>query len=206
MPNRLDFVFDASVEKLDTHAAHTDILTPGIEVVNLSEQEVRRFNELAHSLNETMPTLTADQLAGMAHRMLAATAAAAQSPFIRSRLRRAAEMRGMASDPMWPLAETPARRIHDLLAYIDGPHGLITSAASALGGLDDALLVDIAMDTLGDELDQYAEFCRYRRALAADLGIAPAARVPSRPGCRRWARRTMRTPCRRCLASVCLTG
>ena len=173
MPNRLDFAFDASVEKLDTQPVHTDLPSPCLEAASLSELEVRRFNDVALSLNDTMPTLTADQLAGIARRVLGATSASAQSPFVKSCLQRAAAIREMAADPAWPLAQIPARRIRDLLAYIDSPKRLITASSPPLVGLDVALLVDIAMDTLRDELDEYAEFCRYRRALAADLGIAP---------------------------------
>ncbi len=125
MPTRLDFVFDPSVARPDPSPTNSGIFTPGIEAINFSEPEVRHFNELAHSLNEAMPALTADQLSGIARRVLRTAAAGGQSPFIKSRLRRAAEMRGMATDPAWPLAETPARRIRDLLAYIDGPKGLI---------------------------------------------------------------------------------
>ena len=170
MPTRLDFSPDRSVAKLDMSPAHSGIFTPGIESIEITDDEVRRFNELAHSLNEAMPPLSADQLAGVARRVLRTAAAGGQSPFIRSRLRRAAEMREMAADRAWPLAETAQRRIHDLLAYLDDPHGLIHDDVPVVGLLDDALLVDIAMDTLRDELDDYAEFCRFRRGAASQRG------------------------------------
>lgn len=78
----------------------------------------------------------------------------------------------MASDPAWPMQFSQAQRVVDLLAYIDDPNGLIGDDVPHVGLLDDALLVDIAMDTLRDELDGYAEFCRYRQSEFARRGNA----------------------------------
>lgn len=175
MPTRLELEPQRSVARLDLSPAQSGIFTPGIEAIDIREDEVRRFNALAHSLNQAMPPLSADQLAGVARRVLRTAAAGGESPFIRSRLRRAAEMRAMAADPAWPMAELLARRVRDLLAYLDDPQGLIANDVPVVGRLDDALLVDIAMDTLRDELDDYAEFRRYRDAESSARGVAAEA-------------------------------
>lgn len=169
MPNRIDF--DFPVDRPDLSPALSGIFTYGIEAIDFNERDVRHFNEVARALNEAQPALTTDQLAAFARRVLRSADASSQTPFIKSRLRRAAEIRGMASDAAWPSEPATARRIHDLLAYIDAPSGLFNDATPVIGYLDDALLVDIAMDTLRPELDLYAEFCRYRRARSVQLGI-----------------------------------
>ena len=137
MPNRLDFVPERSVARLDLSAAQSGIFTPGIATMG------------------------------------------GDSPFIRSRLRRAAEMRAMRADTAWRLSEDFQHRIGNLLGYVDDPLGLIPDKTPVIGLLDDALLVDIAMDVLRDELDGYAEFRRFLEAEAiarhlpvVDLGIS----------------------------------
>ncbi|TAH42082.1 MAG: DUF1232 domain-containing protein [Gammaproteobacteria bacterium] len=179
MPNRLDFVPERSVARLDLSAAQSGIFTPGIETIDIQDVQVQRFNALAQSLNAEMPSLSADQLAGVARRVLRTAAMGGDSPFIRSRLRRAAEMRAMRADTAWRLSEDFQRRIGNLLDYVDDPLGLIPDKTPVIGLLDDALLVDIAMDVLRDELDGYAEFRRYLEAEAiarhvpvVDLGIS----------------------------------
>ena len=179
MPNRLDFVPERSVARLDLSAAQSGIFTPGIETIDIQDVQVQRFNALAQSLNAEMPSLSADQLAGVARRVLRTAAMGGDSPFIRSRLRRAAEMRAMRADTAWRLSEDFQRRIGNLLDYVDDPLGLIPDKTPVIGVLDDALLVDIAMDVLRDELDGYAEFRRYLEAEAiarhvpvVDLGIS----------------------------------
>lgn len=179
MPNRLDFVPERSVARLDLSAAQSGIFTPGIETIDIQDVQVQRFNDLAQSLNAEMPSLSADQLAGVARRVLRTAAMGGDSPFIRSRLRRAAEMRAMRADTAWRLSEDFQHRIGNLLGYVDDPLGLIPDKTPVIGLLDDALLVDIAMDVLRDELDGYAEFRRYLEAEAiarhvpvVDLGIS----------------------------------
>ncbi len=179
MPNRLDFVPERSVARLDLSAAQSGIFTPGIETIDIQDVQVQRFNALAQSLNAEMPSLSADQLAGVARRVLRTAAMGGDSPFIRSRLRRAAEMRAMRADTAWRLSEDFQLRIGNLLDYVDDPLGLIPDKTPVIGLLDDALLVDIAMDVLRDELDGYAEFRRYLEAEAiarhvpvVDLGIS----------------------------------
>lgn len=167
MPTVLKLEPERSVARLDLSASRSGIFTPGIESIEIREDEVQRFNALAHSLNDEMPALTADQIAGVARRVLRTAVAGGESPFIRSRMRRAAEMRAMVADAAWSLDATAAKRIADLLAYIDDPDGLFGDDVPHIGLLDDALLVDISMDNLRDELDDYAEFCRYRQAEAA---------------------------------------
>ncbi|MGH8165507.1 MAG: hypothetical protein ACREP1_14355 [Rhodanobacteraceae bacterium] len=63
--------------------------------------------------------------------------------------------------------------MQDLVAYFDNPDHLIRAEVPGVDHLDDALLVDIAMEDLRAELDEYAGFCRFRASEAARLGVAP---------------------------------
>lgn len=175
MPTQLTIEPQRSVAALDLSPAHSGIFTPGIESIDLHEHEVQRFNALAVELNPEMPALSIDQLAGVARRVLRLASAGGESPFVRSRLRRAEEMRALLADAGWRAGDDVARRIGLLIAYIDGSGGLFPNDVPMIGRLDDALLVDISMDTLRDELEDYAEFRRYRHAEAARLGVADDA-------------------------------
>jgi hypothetical protein len=175
MPTTLQIEPQRSVAALDLSPGRSGIFTPGIEAITLSEDDVQRFNALAAKLNEDMPALTMDQLAGVARRVLRVAAAGGESPFIRSRLRRAEEVRVLLADDGWSSGEHAGARMRELVGYIDDPNGLFRDDVPFIGRLDDALLVDIAMDVLRDELDDYAEFRRFRSAEAARLGVADVA-------------------------------
>jgi hypothetical protein len=64
--------------------------------------------------------------------------------------------------------------MRDVVEYVDDDRqALISNSVPIVGLLDDAILVDAAMDVLRGELDDYADFCRYRIGEAANLGVAP---------------------------------
>lgn len=169
MPNRAEF--DLSLDQPDLSPALSGIFTYGVDAIDFKESEVRRFNDLAHSLNEAAPALTAEQLAAVARRVLRKADAHLRTPFITSRLRQLAQIRTMATDPAWQCEASAARRARDLLAYVDAPGGLFRDDTPVIGHLDDALLVDAALGTLRNELEEHAEFCRYRRMMAVGLGV-----------------------------------
>jgi hypothetical protein len=175
MPTTLHIEPERSIAALDLSPARSGIFTPGLEAIRLSEDAVQRFNALAARLNEEMPALTMDQLAGVARRVLRVAAAGGESPFIRSRLRRAEEVRALLGDEGWSTNADVDTRMRALVGYIDDANGLFRDDMPYIGRLDDALLVDIAMDLLRDELDDYAEFRRFRGAEAARLGLADDA-------------------------------
>ncbi|MEP7098345.1 MAG: YkvA family protein, partial [Dokdonella sp.] len=83
----------------------------------------------------------------------------------------------------WTSPQQTARRISDLIAYLDDPNDLIRDDTPVIGRLDDALLVDIAMDTLREEVDDYAEFRRYRFSESLRRGVAIETLELDRP---RW--------------------
>lgn len=168
MPTTYTIETQRSVVALDLSPAQSGIFTSGIESLVFADHQLDRFNALARLLEPDLPALSADQIAGVARRVLRTAAAGGQSPFIGSRLRRANEIRAMAADPAWPLDPARAQRIDALLAYLDDPNDLIRDDLPVVGRLDDAMLVDIAMDGLREELDDYAEFCRYRAAEVVD--------------------------------------
>jgi hypothetical protein len=61
--------------------------------------------------------------------------------------------------------------MREIIAYIDDATSLIPNDVPTIGCLDDAILVDIAMDSLRGELDDYADFCRFRWSEAARLQV-----------------------------------
>jgi hypothetical protein len=88
-------------------------------------------------------------------------------------MRRAGEIRAALNDAQWDVSTKVEHAMREIVAYLDEDAGaLIQNDVPVVGLLDDAILVDAAMDTLRGELDDYADFCRYRVGEAARLGLA----------------------------------
>jgi len=164
-----------SIARLDLSSENSGVFTPGIESIEFTQAQLRRFNTVAQSLNPQMQALTSDQVAGVARRVLRTHLAGGESPFIRSRMRRAAELRAMRADSSWTCTAEVTRRLDELISYMDDPESLFRDDIPVIGLLDNALLVDIALDDLREELNEYADYRRHLGNEAARLGVPLAA-------------------------------
>ncbi|MCE7950947.1 MAG: hypothetical protein DYH18_07555 [Xanthomonadales bacterium PRO7] len=177
---------DRTVPNLDMSPARSGIFTPGIARLELNADNLARFNATLARVNPNVPPCTAEQIAGSARRVLRASAKGVDMPFIRLRLRRAAEIRAAYVDTCWHVPADLYAIMGAIVDYIDdGEHHLISRDMAVIGQLDDALLVDAAMDTLRGELNEYAEFCRFRQAEAARIGLPASALALDREHWRR---------------------
>lgn len=170
-----NFDFNRSVSRINLAAERSGIFTPALTSLELHEDELTRFNRIVHRFMPEQPPFTLDQIAGAARRVLRAAHKGEESAFIKVRMRRAGELRAAFNDAQWTMSPALVKDVAELLAYLDAGTGLIANNVPIVGLLDDAILIDVAMDKLRGELDEYADFCRFRIAEAARQGIEVAA-------------------------------
>jgi hypothetical protein len=94
--------------------------------------------------------------------------------FVTSRLDSLVRLESMVADPDW----LAGRELHDgldvLRRYLADEGDLIPDRLPVIGRLDDAVLVDVALQYLGGELADYEDVCRFRRSAADCAGMAVA--------------------------------
>ena len=166
-----NFDFNRSVANIDMSAARSGIFTPGITSLHLRDDELARYNAIVQRLSPGHAPLGADQIAGAARRVLRAAMKGQESAFIKARMRRAGEMRSALKDRQWTIPTPLREKMRTIIDYLDDPGSLIPNDVAVIGQLDDAILVDIAMDSLRGELEDYADFCRFRWQEAARLQV-----------------------------------
>jgi len=167
-----NFDFNRSVSRINMSAERSGIFTPDLASLELHEAEMERFNAMLRRFVPAQPALTLDQIAGAARRILRAAHKGEESVYVKVRMRRAGELRAALRDARWDFAPALAEDARALLDYIESGVGLIPNDIPVVGLLDDAILMDVAMNRLRGELDEYAEFCRFRVAEAARLDVA----------------------------------
>lgn len=166
--------FNRTCVRLDLDPERSGVFTRDDLNLQFSEDDLRAFNQCAQRIAPGTPALGAEQVAGAARRLARAIGEGNESRFIQIRMRRAGEVRAVLMDPGWTVDPGVVGRMQDLIGYLDGPVELVPMDVPAVGGLDRALLVDLSMEGLRAELDEYADFCRYRAAEAQRLGVTTA--------------------------------
>ena len=144
--------------------------------LELQPERLAVFNNALHALTPEAPAMTFDQIASAAERALAHHLDGSTPPFVASRLAALERLEHMAGDGAWDMHPALRQRIEVVRAYRARKDGLIPDDEPVIGQLDDAVLIDVALQLLQRELADYDEFCRFRR-IAADFAGVPEAEV-----------------------------
>lgn len=140
----------------------------------LQPARLERFNQALHELSPDAPSMTLDQIATAAERALSRHVDGATPPFVASRMAALARLEIMAADKAWASADGVRQQIAVVQAYRRDDNDLIPDTEPVIGLLDDAVLVDVALQLLRDELADYEDFCRFRRVAAEFAGMSEA--------------------------------
>ncbi len=138
----------------------------------LDPARVAEFNALIQSIAPGAPELDADLIAAMARNMLDAREAGTES--VRKRLDQSERLDAMAHDAGWRLPEDDVERVDSVMNYIEKGDDLIPDETPVVGMLDDAILIEMAQRALQREIEDYADFCRFREAEARARGTTIA--------------------------------
>jgi hypothetical protein len=147
----------------------------------LQPSGLARFNRALRELSPQAPQLTMDQVAGAAERVLLRHADGSTPPFVASRMLALARLQAMLADPGWSADITARRLVQTLQAYRDDAGDLIPDALPVVGLLDDAVLVDVALQLLHHEVGDYEDFCRFRKVAADFSGMTEVETGLTRP-------------------------
>lgn len=138
----------------------------------LEAQGLACFNAALHQLSPHAPALSLEQMTSAAQRALERYPSDAQPAFVQSRLATLARLEALAADPAWQPDQELHRQLQVLHDYREIGHGLLPNELPVIGLLDDAVLIDVSLQLLRDELRDYEDFCRFRQ-VAADFAAVP---------------------------------
>jgi len=141
-----------------------------VEGWDLDNGALRRFQRTAESLRSGCPIPSVDAIASAARELTRQFGGARRAPCVVLRRRCLRAFEGMADEPAWGLDGELRERIASIAAYAAAPERLIPLDMPVVGGLDDALLVELAWPSLRFELDDYLSFRRLRVEEAARRG------------------------------------
>lgn len=140
-----------------------------------SVRGLERFQSVARSLaaNHDVPTL--DGIASAARCLSHAYAGHAWAPAIHQRRRCLQALRMLAREPGWRLSPDQVEHIALIADYARGSERLVPDAVPVVGGLDTAVLLDLAWPELVADAEAYLDFRRLRAEEALLRGERPGS-------------------------------
>lgn len=136
---------------------------------------LERFESVARALAPRVQAPSLDGIASAARCLARAYPGRPQAPCIRQRRRCLQALRMLARDPGWQLSPDQMERIALLAEYARGRDRLVPDAMPVVGGLDTAVLLDLAWPELGVDADAYLDFRRLRAEEALMRGQRPGS-------------------------------
>lgn len=153
-----------------------------IGALELKNGALQQFQDIAAAVS-TSPAPDLDGIASAARSLIARFSGARHAPCIRQRQRCLAALQAMAAEAAWTLDEVTRQRIKSIARYAANQEQLIPDTLPVVGGLDQAVLVDLLWPSVQAELADYLDFRRLRAEEAALQGMRPHAMTYDR---RQW--------------------
>lgn len=130
-----------------------------------------RFNTALAAISPESPCLSLDQVATAAQRALDRYPDGGTPVFVSSRMASLARLEALAADAGWNASDALRAELAVLQDYLAASDDLIPDHLPVVGRVDDAVLVDVALQRTREELADFEDFCRFRRVAAECSGL-----------------------------------
>lgn len=135
---------------------------PRSDAVPLPPAAVAQFDSLLHDIHSDAPRVDVERMQQLVAWLLNLSSDHAHE-VIDSRMRRLQELRAMVDDPAWDSDYAMRARVAKLMDYVERDDDLIDDHVPLLGLLDDVLLIELAWPAFADEVEDFRDFCAYRK-------------------------------------------
>lgn len=145
--------------------------------IELSDNDLDHFIEVLRRAEALASGKTAREITDGAFKLVESARGQKTPDFISQRLSKLHSLINMVHDQGWSLGEEDKARVLTALAYFADPTDVIPDHIPVVGYLDDAIMIELCVRELKHELEAYEDFCNFRTAEAAKLGVDPATIV-----------------------------
>lgn len=137
----------------------------------LEEDDLDYFRGVMNTAQDQAGALPEVEVIGRAREMIEKVRAdpkAAQ--FVKGRLERLQHLVNMLDDQDWQLAAEERTDVVSALAYFYAAKDMIDDSLPVLGLIDDAIMIELVVREMKNEIDAYEEFCVFRAREEARSG------------------------------------
>ena len=129
--------------------------------LDLSDSDVRYFRSCLETVRKGTQAADESVVLKAAGDLMAQVAAAAAPEYVRERINKLSVLVRMLEDQRWRLTGRDRTRVLNVLAYFVDPDDLIPDRIPGIGYLDDAIMVELVLEELRNEVDAYEKFCEF---------------------------------------------
>lgn len=129
----------------------------------LSDSDLDHFRAMMNTALESAQKLSPQEILSRAISVCKEMESATSLPdFVRQRLTSLETLIDALQDNEWQMPEEEKQEVLTSLAYFCEPHDLVPDSIPGLGFVDDAIMIELVIQDLSEDLDAYRQFCSFR--------------------------------------------
>jgi len=128
----------------------------------LEDKDLQFFRANIRQAQKKAGSSSAEEITSKAEEMIAEVRAGSVPAFVEQRIDRVQSLVDMVRDAEWQLAAKERKDVLAALAYFADPQDIIPDSVPVLGYIDDAIMIELVVSELKNEIDSFDDFCKYR--------------------------------------------
>lgn len=128
----------------------------------LSDSDLEHFRSMMKAAIEKASQYPTEVVLEKARAMCQEMEGSRLPDFVKTRLESLELLISALEDPEWQMPEDEKSEILTSLAYFSEPHDLVPDNIPGLGYVDDAIMIELVIQDLSQDLNAYKQFCSYR--------------------------------------------
>jgi uncharacterized membrane protein YkvA (DUF1232 family) len=128
----------------------------------LEDKDLKYFRDCIKQARQSANNSSEAEITAKAEGMISEVRQSNVPAFVRQRIDSVQSLVDMVRDQEWGLAQQERKQVIAALAYFADPHDIIPDNVPVLGYIDDAIMIELVVSDLKNEIDSFTDFCRYR--------------------------------------------
>lgn len=129
----------------------------------LSDSDLEHFREMMKGAVQKASQYSSEEILAKARGVVDEMNSANLPDFVKTRLESLETLVQALEDEEWQMPEDEKTEILTSLAYFTEPEDLVPDHIPGLGYVDDAIMIELVIQDLSQDLDAYKQFCSFRQ-------------------------------------------
>ena len=130
---------------------------------DLEEADLKFFRTQMNKARKAAKNVSEDEVIAAAEDALKAVKGSKVPRFVTERLKKIESLIRMLRDGEWNLEGDERKNVVTALSYFADPEDLIPDDIPIIGYIDDAIMIELVVRELQNEIDAYTDFCAYKK-------------------------------------------
>lgn len=128
----------------------------------LSDDDLEHFREMMREAIKKASNYTSEDILKGAKVVCAQMDNATLPEFVAKRFESLKKLIEAVEDAEWQMPDEEKSEVLTTLAYFTEPQDLVPDHIPGLGFIDDAIMIELVIQDLSQDLEAYGQFCQYR--------------------------------------------